>query len=402
MTPWLSVVGLGEDGLCGVSPAARPLIEDAEALVGGARHLAMVPADHPAERIPWASPLSDTVAEIVARRGKRVCVLATGDPMWHGIGVTLARCVPPAEMTVVPGVSAYALACARLGWPLADVETLTLHGRPLDVVRAYLAPGARIVLLANDGDSPREMAAILREAGYGESRMTVLECMGGENERCVDGDAERWRAPRAADLNTIAIECRAGPDARVYARVPGLPDDAYLNDGQLTKREVRAVTLAALAPLSGRLLWDVGAGCGSIAIEWLRSVRGARAVAVERSPERCAFIAGNAAALGVPQLEVVSGQAPAVLAGLEAPDAVFVGGGLTAPGLVEACWDALAAGGRLVANAVTVEGEAVLARWHGKIGGEMTRLAVSRLDTVGAHHGWRPAMPVTQLSTVKR
>ena len=402
MTPWLSIVGLGEDGLDGVSPVARRLIEGAETLVGGARHLALVPANHAAERLTWASPLADTVAEIVARRGRRVCVLATGDPMWHGIGVTLAQRVPPAEMTIVPGVSAYSLACARLGWPLGEVETLTVHGRPLDLVRACLAPGARLVLLANDGDSPREVAALLREAGYGDSRIVVLERMGGAKERRIEGTAARWRARRAAEFNTIAVECRAGADARVYARAPGLPDDAYLNDGQLTKRAVRAATLAALTPLPGRLLWDVGAGCGSIAIEWLRAARGARAVAVERSPERCAFIASNAAALGVPQLEVVSGPAPAALADLEAPDAVFVGGGLAAPGLVEACWDALAAGGRLVANAVTVEGEAVLARWHERIGGEMTRLSVSRLEMIGAYHGWRPAMPVTQFAVTKR
>ena len=402
MTAWLSIVGLGEDGLAGVSPAARPLVEGAETLVGGERHLAMVPKDHPAERLAWASSLSDTVDAIVARAGRRVCVLATGDPMWYGIGVTLGRRVPVAEMTIVPGIPAFSLACARLGWALSDVETLTLHGRALDILRSYLAPGARILLLANDGDSPREVASLLREAGYGNSRITVLERMGGAHERRVDGKAARWRAPRAADLNTIAVECSAGTHARVYSRVPGLPDDAFVNDGQLTKREVRAATLAVLAPGSGRLLWDVGAGCGSIAIEWLRASRGARAVAVEHAPERSMLIARNAAALGVPQLEIVTGLAPAALHDLEAPDTVFIGGGLATPGLVEACWDALPVAGRLVANAVTVEGEEVLLRWRKQIGGDLTRIAVSRAEPIGAFSKWRALAPVTQFVGTKR
>ncbi len=402
MTTWLSIVGLGEDGLVGASPAARPLIEGAETLVGGARHLAMVPQSHPAERLAWASSISDTVDEIVARRGRRVCVLATGDPMWYGIGVTLGRHVPAAEMTIVPGVSAFSLACARLGWALAEVETLTLHGRPLELLRACLAPGARILLLANDGDSPRQVATLLREAGYGDSRITVFEHMGGVRERRVDGKAARWRAARAADLNTIAVECGAGIHARTYTRAPGLPDDAYLNDGQLTKREVRAATLAVLSPLSGRLLWDVGSGCGSIAIEWLRAVHGARAVAVEHNPERARLIARNAAALGVPQLDIVTGAAPEALHDLDAPGVVFVGGGLATPGLVEACWEALPASGRLVANAVTVEGEEVLLHWRNKVGGDLTRIAVSRVEPMGAFAGWRTLAPVTQFVATKR
>ncbi len=401
MTPWLSIVGLGEDGLDGASPAARPLIEHAETLVGGARHLAMAPEDHPAERLTWASPLSRTVDEIVARRGRRVCVLATGDPMWYGIGVTLARAVPACETTIVPGVPAFSLACARLGWPLAEAETLTLHGRPLDLIRLHLAPGARLLLLANDGATAAALAALLREAGYGESRITVLEHMGGAGERRIESEAADWRAESVADLNTIAIECRAAPGAAILPRTPGLPDDAYLNDGQLTKREVRAVTLAALAPLPGRLLWDVGAGCGSVAIEWMRAERRARAVAIERSPERAALIARNAAALGAPDLEIVTGAAPEAHAGLDAPDAVFVGGGVAGQGLVEACWEALSTGGRLVANAVTVEGEAALARWRERAGGELTRIAVSRTKPLGSLSGWRPMAPVTQLSVSK-
>jgi len=362
----------------------------------------MVPREHPAERLVWAEPISDTVDEIMARSGRRVCVLATGDPMWFGIGVTLSIRVPVSEMVVVPGVSAFSLACARLGWALADVETLTLHGRPLDLLRAYLSPGARILLLANDGNSPREVATVLREAGYGDSQVTVFEHMAGADERRIEGKANRWRKPRAADLNTIAVECRAGANGRSYSRTPGLPDDAFLNDGQLTKREVRAATLAALAPLPGQLLWDVGAGCGSIAIEWLRASRGARAIAVERLTARSTLIAQNAGALGVPQLDIVTGTAPRALAGLEAPDAVFIGGGLSKPGLIEACWNALLPGGRLVANAISIEGEEALIRWRKRVDGNLTRLAISRAGPMGAYAGWRPLATVTQFAGMKR
>ncbi len=402
MTPWLSIVGLGEDGLAGVAPVARPLIEGAATLVGGARHLAMVPADHPAERLTWANPLSATVDAILRRRGSRVCVLATGDPMWYGIGVTLAREVAAEERVIVPAASAFSLACARMGWPLAEVETLTLHGRPLDLLRGFLAPGARLVMLANDGDTPGEIAALLAGAGYGESRITVLEHMGGADERRIEDSARRWQATRAAALNTVCVACRAGTDARVYSRAPGLPDAAYENDGQLTKREVRAATLAALAPLPGQLLWDVGAGCGSIAIEWMRAARGARAVAIERNAERGAMIARNASGLGTPNLDIVTAAAPAALAELDPPDAVFVGGGVSEHGVVEACWEALSAGGRLVANVVTVEGEGELMRARERWGGELVRIAVSRTKPLGEFSGWQALAPVTQLVVVKQ
>ena len=401
MTPWLSIVGIGEDGLDGVAPAGRPLIEQAEVLVGGARHLAMVPNDHPAERLGWESPLENTVATILGRRGSRVCVLATGDPMWYGIGVILARAVPAGERVIVPAPSAFSLACARLGWPLAETETLTLHGRPLDLMHAHLAPGARLLLLANDGDTPARVAGLLAEAGYGASPMTVLEHMAGPDERRIDGSAGDWSETGVADFNTIAVECRAGADAQVLARTPGLPDGAFENDGQLTKREVRAATLAALMPLPGQRLWDVGAGCGSVAIEWLRAARGARAIAIEQSPERAAMIARNALALGTPELEIVTGAAPAALAGLDAPDAVFVGGGATTEGLIEACWEALPGGGRLVANVVTVEGEASITGWRDRVGGELCRIAISRTKPLGGMSGWHSLAPVTQWAVTK-
>ena len=401
MNRWLSIVGLGEEGIEGLAPAARHLIDKAELLVGGERHLALVP-NGGAERLTWQSPLKLTVDQILRRRGRPVVVLATGDPMWFGIGVTLARQVASDELWIIPGASAFALACARLGWPLAEVECLTLHGRSLALLNAVVAPGTRLLLLSADGATPAAVAKALAARGYGPSRLTVLEHMGGEKEDRITGTAAEWSIERTRDLNTIAVECVAGADAIVRARVPGLPDDAFRHDGQLTEREVRAATMAALAPTPGQLLWDVGAGCGSVAIEWLRSHRTLAAAAVERDAARCAMVLENATALGVPQLQIVEGEAPAALADLPPPGAVFIGGGLTVPGLVERCWTALRPRGRLVANAVTLEGEARLLALWSELGGDLVRIAVSRAEPVGPYTGWRPLMPVTQFAATKR
>ena len=401
MTPWLSIVGLGEDGLPGLAPAARALLDNAEVLIGGTRHLDMVPDDG-RERLTWPSPLGAIVEEITRRRGQRVCVLATGDPMHYGIGVTLAETVPMDEMVIIPAPSAFSLACARLGWTLSEVEPLTLHGRPLALLHPAIQPGARLLLLSNDAATPDQVAELLRARGYGPSRMVVLEHMGGAKERRLDATAEAWQPGRVADFNTIAVDCLAGPDAALLPRTPGLPDEAFRHDGQMTKREVRALTLSALQPVPGQLLWDLGAGSGSIAIEWMRSHPCCRAIAVERYAGRIALIAGNAAALGTPGLEIVEGEAPGALDGLEAPDAAFIGGGLRADGNFETCWDRLKPGGRLVANAVTVEGEQALARWRAELDGELIRIAVSRAGAIGPYTGWRPLMPVTQLRAVKR
>ena len=400
MTRWLSIVGIGEDGLDGLAVDARALVDGAQVLVGGDRHLAMAPDDG-RRRIRWRTPLGAMVGDIVGLRGTPVCVLATGDPMFFGIGVTLAKRVPIDEMTILPAPSAFSLACARLGWPLAEVETLTLHGRPLALINGYIQPGAKLLVLSNDGATPGQVARALCDRGYGESRMWTFEHMGGDNERCIDASAADWREDRVADLNTIAVDCVVAPGAAHLPRVPGLPDDAFVHDGQLTKREVRAATLAALAPAPGQLLWDVGAGCGSIAIEWLRAARGARAIAIERDAARRALIENNAATLGVPQIEIVAGEAPAALDGLAAPDAVFIGGGVADAALVEACWQALGPGGRLVANVVTVEGEQALFGWRERVGGALTRIAVSRAEPLGPLSGWRALMAVTQWSALK-
>ncbi|HMA15566.1 MAG TPA: precorrin-6y C5,15-methyltransferase (decarboxylating) subunit CbiE [Kiloniellaceae bacterium] len=398
--PWLSIVGIGEDGLAGLTPPARALVDDAEIFVGGERHLAMLPKDD-RERLAWPSPLSALLDEIESRRGTRVCVLASGDPLWYGVGVSLLKRIRRSEISILPGRSAYSLAAARIGWPLAEVDCLTLHGRPLSLLHPYVQPNAKLLILSEDAATPAAVAALLAARGYGDSRLTVLEHLDSDRERRLEGTAAAWSANDVADLNTVAVECVASPDAPLLPRTPGLPDEAFRHDGQLTKRELRAATLAALMPVAGQLLWDVGAGCGSVAIEWMRAAPRARAVAVERKAERRAMIAENADALGAPALKIVAGEAPAALGGLEAPDAVFVGGGVSAPGVIETCWQALKPGGRLVANAVTLEGEAALLAWHHGKGGGLTRYAIARAEPVGPFQGWRPMMPVTQYAATK-
>lgn len=400
MTPWLAVVGIGEDGLDGLGRAARTLIDRAEVLIGGERHLALVPPGT-AERLPWATPLADTMSAVVERRGRRVVVLATGDPFCYGVGVTLARHVPAAETVVVPSAGCVSLVCARLAWPSAEVEVVTLHGRPLELLAASVRPGARLVILSHDGTTPTQVAAWLTAQGFGESRFIVLERLGGAAERMAEATAATWNGT-PDDLNTIAVECRAAPDARWWPRTPGLPDDAFEHDGQITKREVRAATLARLMPQPRGLLWDVGAGSGSIAIEWLRAEPTARAIAIERDPGRAARILRNASTLGVSRrLQVIEGTAAAALAGLDAPEAVFIGGGTGDGSLLDACWLALKPGGRLVANAVTVSGETTLLARHADLGGDLVRLAVSRAEPLAGEVAWRALRPVTQWAAVK-
>ena len=397
---WLSIVGIGEDGIDALTARGRMLVDRAETLVGGDRHLAMLPDDG-RPRLTWPRPLTDLMPQIAERRGTPVCILATGDPMFFGIGVTLAKHFDADEMEIVPSLSAFSLAAARLGWPLANVEQLTLHGRPVSLVVPFIQPGARLMILSDGADTPAQIAAMLVERGYGDSRLTVFEHMGGDRERTISGTAAGWGHDDTAPFNTLAIKCFAGPDAMVLPRVPGLPDNAFTSDGNMTKREVRAATLAALAPLPGQRLWDIGAGCGSVSIEWMRTHPTCRATAIESRADRIGLIARNAIALGVPTLGMIEGEATDVLAGLEAPDAIFVGGGATTPGLFDLCWAALPVGGRLVANAVTLEGEGALAAFRNRQGGDLTRIAVSRAEPVGPFTGWKPLMSVTQLAAVK-
>ncbi|MBW4617389.1 MAG: precorrin-6y C5,15-methyltransferase (decarboxylating) subunit CbiE [Desmonostoc vinosum HA7617-LM4] len=398
---WLSIVGIGEDGLQGLSPIAHSLIDQAEIFVGGDRHLAMLPLNDQRQQIAWVSPISVSIEEIIQRRGQSVCVLASGDPMCYGIGVTLKGRIPISEITIIPAPSAFSLACARLGWPLSEVETLSLTGRPPSLLQSYIYPKARLLILGEGKETPSIVAKILTNRGYGDSKITVLERMGGSQERIVEGTAASWSKTELANLNTIAVDCLADAGVIPLPRLPGLPDYAYYHDGQLTKREVRAITLATLAPTPGELLWDVGAGCGSISIEWMRSHPQCQAMAIEQNSSRLHYIADNAASLGTPNLQIITGKAPDVLQNLPTPDAIFIGGGVTAAGLFDTCWTALRSGGRLVANVVTVEGEQTLFKWYEQVGGHLTRIAIQRAEPIGKFLGWRAMAPVTQWIVMK-
>ncbi|WP_018529345.1 MULTISPECIES: precorrin-6y C5,15-methyltransferase (decarboxylating) subunit CbiE [unclassified Streptomyces] len=401
--PWATVVGIGADGWPGLPEASRAALADAEVVIGGPRQLALLPADAcPAEQVPWPSPLRPAVPALLDRfRGRRLAILASGDPLFYGIGRTLAETAGAHAFHVLPHPSSVSYACARLGWPLEDTETVTLVGRPADRLAAALHDGRRVLVLSAGADTPATVAALLTDRGFGPSRLTVLEQLGSEAESAYEGVAQDWAHPSGDALNVIAVECVRAADALRLGAVPGLPDTAYEHDGQLTKRHVRAATLAALAPAPGELLWDVGGGSGSIGVEWMRTHPSCRAYAVERSPERAERITRNAARLGVPGLTVVTGPAPKALAELPTPDAVFIGGGLTAPGLLDACWEALRPGGRLVANTVTLESEALLADRYRRWGGDLVKLSVAHAVPVGGFTGWRQAMPVTQWSVTK-
>jgi len=392
----VTVVGIGADGWAGLAEPGRAAVRGAEVVLGGPRQLALVAGHTDAEARAWPSPLLPALPELFAGlRGRRVCALASGDPMHYGLGATLARVLGPVEVLTHP--SSIALACARMGWAAESVEVVSAVGRPLAAVRRVLAPGARVLVLSEGAGTPGALATLLADDGWGDSALTVFEQLGGPAERRLDGTARHWAHPPGDPLNLVALTC----DGPGRALTPGLPDDAFEHDGQLTKREVRAVTLALLGPRRGELLWDVGAGNGSIALEWLRAHPTCRAVAVEPDPARAARIAANADALGVPGVRVVEGRAPDALDGLPTPDAIFIGGGVTADDVLPRCWEALPAGGRLVANAVTVESEGVLGAARARLGGELTRLSVARAAPVGGFTGWRPAMPVTIWSAAK-
>ncbi|KAB2664949.1 precorrin-6y C5,15-methyltransferase (decarboxylating) subunit CbiE [Brucella tritici] len=395
MARWLTVIGIGEDGLDGLGKTALTALSSAAVIFGGKRHLDFLSGNIKAERVAWPSPFDEAFAMIEAYRGQPVVVLASGDPMFFGVGATLSRHFPPEEMHVLSYPSSLSLAAARMGWPLQDVRTVSVHGRPFEFLLPHVLPGERLLVLSNDGSTPAKTAAMFKKKGFGYSRMTVLEHIGGPKERRVQGIAENWSHERCADLNVLAIECVAAPEANLLSPVAGLPDEAFENDGQLTKRDVRAVTLSRLQPLPGQLLWDVGAGCGSIGIEWMRVHPSCRAIAIEADEQRQGMIERNRAALGAPGLQLVRGEAPFALEGLDEPDAIFIGGGVTDEGVLQACWNALKPGGRLVANTVTLQSEMLLFNWRETFGGELTRLGVAQAGALGSFDVWRQALPVT-------
>jgi precorrin-6Y C5,15-methyltransferase (decarboxylating) len=397
--PWLTVIGVGVDGLDDLPPALRVLIDNAEVLTGGDRQLEMAPQTG-APRIPLQSPIETALDKLAEQRGKRVVALASGDPLHYGIAATFLRRFAPGEMRVLPHHSAFTLACARMMWARQDAIDLSVHGRPLAAVHRHIQPGAKLLILAQDGATAADLAKLLVERGFGPSRLAALEHLGGLDEAVIAATAERWAVPRTRDLVTLAVECVPGPKPIFLPVAPGLPDDAFEHDGQITKRETRAVTLSALAPRPGQTLWDVGAGAGSIAIEWLRAHPAMKAVAIERDPARADRIARNALALGAPELQIARGAAPDALAGLPPPDSIFLGGGVGAPGMIEACWAALPSGGRLVANAVTDRSAAALVKHRSLHGGDLICIAVSRIDERETS-GWRALHPITQLCSIK-
>jgi precorrin-6Y C5,15-methyltransferase (decarboxylating) len=406
--PWLSIIGIGESGWEDLSAEARRAVASAELLYGGTRHLALVPAGAAdARRIAWPSPMATALQQILtAHRGNRkVAVLASGDPMLHGVGVSLTRELCPAEFRVVPQVSAFSLACARLGWPLAETDLVSLVHQPAEQVLRQLYPGQRLVVFSEDGTTPARVAGLLAANGYGASIMHLYENLGGASEQHSTALAANWSQPPCGKLNLIAIHCSTEAGATPHSLLPGLPDDVFETDGQITKRETRAITLARLAPLPHQTLWDVGAGSGSIGIEWMRAHPSCACIAFEARADRAERIRGNAARLGVPTLQVIEGAAPHSFAGLPAPHAIFLGGSVGDDSLFQACWDALPHGGRLVANAVTLHSEAAVVARHALHGGDLVRIMIARAGTIGSAAGeslgWRPLMPVTQWAVIK-
>lgn len=396
----------------GLSAAARKAVDEAEIIIGGERHHDLTP-DAKAERIAWPHPFDALIDVLLSHRGKRLVVLATGDPLWFSIGARLTKSIPAAEITFLPQLSAFQWAACRMGWSLADIETITAHGRPVEQIVPHFWPNARLLVLTAGAETPGAIARLLTARGFGDARLTVMGSLGGPSETRREGRAGDWAdADPIKDLpafNTTAVECLGQPD-RLLSRLPGLPDDAFRHDGKMTKQEVRAATLARLMPARGEILWDLGVGCGSVAIEWMRAAPDAEALGIDNRADRLALAQENASRLGTPRLQLIDAALPGAIdeipeprpprPDLRRPNAIFIGGGLT-PQLFETCWEKLQQGGRLVANAVTLESCAILSQMHARFGGDLTRIAIERAVPVGDMRGWRPAMPVTQLALIK-
>ncbi len=390
--PWLNIIGIGEDGMEGLSPAAVALVREAEVIIGGDRHHNLAP-DVKAERIAWPSPFDAMIDKIRSFKGRRVVILVSGDPLWFSVGARISAAIDRREICFHPQISAFQLASCRMGWSLADVETLTIHGRPVEQIIPWFYPGARLLILTKDASSPECVARLLCEQGYEKSTISVLAAMNGEDEQRFDGMAQTW-SQDVPDLHTLAVECVTSPSARILPKT-GLPDDAFIHDGKMTKQGLRALTLAKLNPQRGEILWDIGVGCGSVAIEWMRAAPEARAIGIEPRAERRALAAQNALALGTPALELIEGVAPEALEGLNKPDAIFIGGGIGSE-VISYCIEAIKPGGRIVVNAVTLTSEAVLAQAFSDHGGDLQRITIQTARPMGDFHGWKSNMPVTQ------
>jgi len=399
--PWLSILGIGEDGIDGLTPPARALLSEAHFVIGGARHLRLAAPLITGDIAIWPQPFSNGMATIEAHRPGPVVVLASGDPFCYGVGTTIARHFAPQDWRCLPAPSCLSLACAALGWPLQKLETISFCGRPIEPLAALLKPGRKILALSEDATTPAKVAHFLQAHGFGASEITLLEALGGPEQRIRRSTAASFALTDAHTLNLLAITLAADAEIAELPLTSGLPDNAFAHDGQLTKREIRAVTLSALAPRPGELLWDIGTGSGSIAIEWLRLHPSLTAIALERRPDRLARAIENAHRLGVPHLQTIEAAAPAALANLPTPDAIFIGGGAQSPGIIDAAWSALRPGGRLVINSVTIETDSTLFAAHRRLGGTLSRIGVERLTDIGGLHGFRPAMTITQWTATK-
>ncbi|ANI79813.1 MULTISPECIES: bifunctional cobalt-precorrin-7 (C(5))-methyltransferase/cobalt-precorrin-6B (C(15))-methyltransferase [Sphingobium] len=393
-SPWLTIIGIGEDGAAGLSSAAHAALEQARIVTGAPRQLALLPPLK-AELLTWPVPFDDGVAPLLARRGEPVVLLASGDPFWFGAGASIARHLDPSEWIGLPAPSSFSIAAARLGWSLQDVVCHGLHAAPLARLRRDLVPGGRAILLLRDGAAVGELATYLVEAGFGASTLYVMESLGGPRERirAVRADAYAWDNV----AHPVAAGIAMAGDGEVMPRASGIADSWFEHDGQITKRPVRALTLSALAPLPGETLWDIGAGSGSVAIEWLLCGPRMQAIAFEADPVRAARGRANAARLGGDRLSVIEGRAPAILEGRKRPNAIFVGGGLS-EALLEAILGLPGERTRLVANAVTLESEALLAQWQARLGGELLRIEMASAAPLGTRRGWKASYPLVQWS----
>ncbi|MFQ3361058.1 MAG: precorrin-6y C5,15-methyltransferase (decarboxylating) subunit CbiE [Alphaproteobacteria bacterium] len=404
MNPWLTIIGIGDNGLEGLSEKSISKINNAEYVFGGERHLSFIP-DNGIKKILWKNPIKNSVDHIMSLKPRPVCVLSSGNPLWHGIGSTLLKYISIDEMLIYPSPSVFSLACAKIGWDSNDVEAVSLHTNPVSFIEKYLQPSVKLFLLTRDSKTPIEVADYLNKRGFNKSKFIIFENLGGVNENITRTTVESFGLKDISRLNVICIECIADTDANYYSCIPGLPNEIFNNDGQITKREIRAATIAKLTPFKDDLLWDIGAGSGSVSIEWMRSSKNLKAIAIECDSHRVEFLKKNAIELGVPNLEIIQGRAPDILAGLKKPNAIFIGGGLSGDNgiaIIEKSINSLLPNGRLVINAVTIETEILLINNYKKYGGDLTRIAVSKIKKVGSSNAWDDYMPVVQWSYHKR
>ena len=398
MSAWLHVIGIGEDGIKSLSPCVQDILENAEIIIGGKRHH-KISDSLTAKRLSWPSPFDALIKEIISFKGRKIVILVTGDPLWFSIGARLNRVFKNDEITFHPQLSAFQLMAVRMGWSLADTETLTAHGRPVEQLLSFFQPYQKMIVLTSGSETPNEVAKLLIERGFEKSEMTVFANMDGEKEERFDAIASEWKH-NVPDFNTLAVKFICGPNSKISSKSSVLDDSEFINDGNITKKEVRAITISKLMPMRRALLWDIGLGCGSVSIEWMRSSYDCKAIGIEPKKERREMALKNANTLGAPRLEILDGSAPEALENLPRPDAIFIGGGFSLQ-TFEICWQKLKPFGRIVINAITLETEGELLRLKALYGGELSKISIQKTESIGTRKGWRPYMPVTQWSIIK-